>query len=470
MKMLVQFASLRPNPFRDFAVDPIDGPENDNAEVGHISAITKLKESIEEDGFWGGVVVRQSPSEPGAFEIAAGHHRIEAAKLAGINSAELAVLPLDDSGMVRVYGRENATQRGVMSSAVAGTVAAALRLVLKDASACSDEESSTGNFASSSHGGSQIGDKTIGRPAILHIIGNVPGMNDSKVKEQLAILKSSGDYRRIVEEAAEESRRIRADLERKADEARVAAEEAEARRAAAEEARKAAQKAAQEAREEAQKRAAEKRAADASVAERKAQEQANEGRRAAEKASAAVAVAEKAERKSEAAVEKTVDPKFDKNFDYQGVSKWLHNENQIRAFRKWCTGAGITPYLPVDGQEAVAKALAVHAAKHKIELSAAFINQKATELLISAKAVETKTLNKEEKAKLAAKDMADKVRAYQADFSRNCRGMISAGVQLAALSKKWPNNSAFPITAEFRTALRDVNTVIGQLLKEIPCE
>jgi multidrug efflux pump subunit AcrA (membrane-fusion protein) len=357
-----------------------------------------------------------------------------------------------------------------MSSAVAGTVAAALRLVLKNASACSDEETSTGNFASSSYGGSQIGDKTIGRPAILRIIGNVPGMNDSKVKEQVAILKSSGDYRRIVEEEAEKARQHRAELERKAEEARQAAEEAEARRAAAEAARKAAQKAAQEAREEAQKRAAEKAAADAAVAEQRAQERAEVERRASEKAAAAVVIAEKVERKSEAAVEKTDDPKFDKNFDYQGVSKWLHNENQIRAFRKWCTGAGITPYLPVDGQEAVAKSLAVHAAKHGVELSAAFINQKATEMFIGAKAVETRDFTKEEKAKLAAKDLADKARAYQADFSRGCRGMISAGAHLAALSKKWPKNSVFPITAEFRTALRDANTVIAQLLKEIPCE
>lgn len=468
--MLVQFACLRPNPFRDFAVDPIDGPENDNPEVGHISAITKLKESIQEDGFWGGVVVRKSPAEPGAFEIAAGHHRIEAAKLAGITSAELAVLPLDDSGMVRVYGRENATQRGVMSSAVAGTVAAALRLVLKNASGCSDEESSPDNFISSTHGGSKLGDKSVGRPAIMAIIGNVPGMNEPKVQEQLAILKSSGDYRRIVTEEAEAATRVREDLERKAEEARIAAEEAEARRAAAEEARKVAQKAAQEAKAAAEKRAAEKAAADAAVAEQKAQERAEVDRRLAEAAAARAAKAEQVEQKAEAAAEKAEGETFDQSFDYQGVSKWLHNENQIRAFRKWCTGAGITPYLSVDGQEAVAKALAVHAAKHGIELSAAFINQKATEMLIGAKAVEAKGLDREEKAKLAAKDLADKVRSFQADFSRSCRGMISAGAQLASLSKKWPKNSVFPITPEFRTALRDANTVIVQLLKEIPCE
>ena len=128
--MIVSLASLKPNPFRDFTVDPIDGPDNDNAEIGYVSAVTKLRESIEQDGFWGGVVVNQT--DDGLY-IIAGHHRIEAAKLAGMDTADLVVFQnLDANSQIRIYGRENATQRGSSSHALTGTVAAALRKVAMD--------------------------------------------------------------------------------------------------------------------------------------------------------------------------------------------------------------------------------------------------------------------------------------------------------------------------------------------------
>jgi hypothetical protein len=143
MKMIVTLASLKPNPYRDFTVDPIDGPENDNSEIGYVSAVTKLRESIEQDGFWGGVVVNQTDDDE--IFIIAGHHRIEAAKLAGIDKAELVVFKnLDPNSQIRIYGRENATQRGGSTHALTGTVAAALRKVAMDQALIPDVRNQTG--------------------------------------------------------------------------------------------------------------------------------------------------------------------------------------------------------------------------------------------------------------------------------------------------------------------------------------
>jgi len=61
---------------------------------------------------------------------------------------------------------------------IMGEVAAALRMKAKEAALAS-----TGEVTSSRHGGSKVGDKSIGRPAILDILRNVPGITENSVNE-----------------------------------------------------------------------------------------------------------------------------------------------------------------------------------------------------------------------------------------------------------------------------------------------
>src|SRR5262245_19154228 len=118
-KMRVNLRALQPNPMRDFVIDPIDA-----------ATVERLRQSIAEDGFWGGIVCRRLAN--GTFQIGAGHHRIEAALQVGISTADLFVAEdMDDAAMIRVYARENATQRGLSSTALTGTVAAAMKYVAK---------------------------------------------------------------------------------------------------------------------------------------------------------------------------------------------------------------------------------------------------------------------------------------------------------------------------------------------------
>jgi hypothetical protein len=65
------------------------------------------------------------------IQIGAGHHRIRAAIKAGTEYADLFAGEFDDSSMIRVYARENATQRGNSGTAFAGSVAAAIKFIAK---------------------------------------------------------------------------------------------------------------------------------------------------------------------------------------------------------------------------------------------------------------------------------------------------------------------------------------------------
>jgi hypothetical protein len=85
--------------------------------------------------------------------------------------------------VVRIYARENATQRGNTSTALAGSIAAALReIMLRDLF--------TVEINSEKRGGHNR--DGIGREAILAELRGIPGISDNVVRQQLANLKSSG--------------------------------------------------------------------------------------------------------------------------------------------------------------------------------------------------------------------------------------------------------------------------------------
>ena len=213
---LVKLKELKPNPRRDFKVDPIDAEE-----------VNILAKSIHQHGFWGGTVCRKL--DDGSLEIVAGHRRVAAAIEAGEKEAELFVGRFDEPSIIRVYATENATQRGNTSTAVTGSVASALRYLVK-AILKNDEgiwqicqkgdlEKIRGNLTS---------EKGIGRDIIERFLVGVPGINESVIKDQLANLKVSGDYARIVKEVSGEIEQER--LEAEAELKRAEQEAAEAKK------------------------------------------------------------------------------------------------------------------------------------------------------------------------------------------------------------------------------------------------
>jgi ParB-like chromosome segregation protein Spo0J len=188
--MIIQLKKLKPNPTRDFKVDPVDQQQ-----------IKKLVGSINDYGFWGGTVCRHGNNN-GDIEVVAGWTRVQAAIEKGIKSADLFVGDFDDIATAKAYTIENTTQRGNTVTALAGSVATAISqlakaLLLDDrhmSQICDMSqkawESARGNFTSS---------KGIGEVLIASFLEGT-GIKLSEIREQLASLKKSGDYKRIITE------------------------------------------------------------------------------------------------------------------------------------------------------------------------------------------------------------------------------------------------------------------------------
>jgi hypothetical protein len=191
--MQVDLRDLKPNPLRDFTVDPLDE-----------EIVKKLKQSITQDGFWGGVVARKVKG--GDIQVAAGWHRVKAALKAGIDRADIFVSrDMDDAKLVRIYANENALQRGNTGTAITGTIAAAIHYLAKGI--LTGGLSEIGQSSLEIARGRIATEDGIGRDLILKFLSDVPGIGQHVIVQQLGILKASGDYTRIIDQVKEEIER-----------------------------------------------------------------------------------------------------------------------------------------------------------------------------------------------------------------------------------------------------------------------
>jgi hypothetical protein len=469
--MQVELKQLKNNPTRDFKVDPI---EDERVEV--------LKKSIQDDGFWGGVVCRM---QNGDIQIAAGHHRILAAIAAGLRYADLTVIKdMDDARMSRIYAVENATQRGDSGTARTGSVASALRILAKAVmtghvsiilETCNEKARSiiTGLFEKQGE---------IGATLILKVLHDVPGITTYSIQKSLDTLKASGHYTRIVSEVKDQvdqenkealARLKQAEIEQaKAEKAARAAEERERK---AEEARKEAAAQAKAAREEREKKQAELETKRAELERKRAEEEAKLAKKREEEAAKAMEEfnsLRKTKEVAEGAVEES--SKHERVFDYEGVVKYLDNNYQIEVFKELVLGPGIKPYISVNQQATLAKELKSRfeelrqeAKKNKktIEFTGQFIRDNITSLLLGAKTTERKISRDEDRKKLEQADWSQKYKSALNDFTLHLRGMLKAGTLLNSLSKKRPSGAAVPaIGSDFRNGLRALITMAETML------
>jgi hypothetical protein len=285
--------------------------------------------------------------------------------------------------MIRVYARENATQRGNTSAALAGSVASAVKFIAK---AIIINDSSAQRFLSRR----DLGDLRarlvaknggVGQTAVVAFLKDTPGINDGVVQQQLANLKTSGEYARIMKE-------VRKEVVEETDDAEV-------------------------------------------IALAKAAEDAASGK--------------------------------EKTFDFEGVSKQLKNDNQVKAFRDWATAPGVAPHLDVNDQKKVAKRLVEAAKEQDVELSGSFIRQNASDMLTEAK-VKEKRISKEEESSARERNAQTKLDFYQENFERNWRGTASMALKIAELLDS--NKSlGFKFRSSFMSALRDARLTLDKLEK-----
>ena len=117
MKKLIE--QIKPNPHRNFDIYPI----------GDIQ-IKLLMDSIEDVGMFLGLPARKVGNY---YEIACGHHRLEALKRTGATHVDLAVKNYTDDEMLKIMIRENSTQRGNENfGAVLDSVGAVLVQIVKE--------------------------------------------------------------------------------------------------------------------------------------------------------------------------------------------------------------------------------------------------------------------------------------------------------------------------------------------------
>jgi hypothetical protein len=386
MKMRVQLKTLQPNPHRDFTVDPISD-----------AAVAALKQSIKQDGFWGGAVVTKIDGE---MFIACGHTRTRAAIESGIKEADLYVVPdMSDEQLIRIYARENSTQRGNNSSAIAGTVASALKYLARQAFGNSPENSGLFDGNSIRQG--------IGTSQILDFLGeNV--LKRSDIEQQLANLKSSGDYARILEEVQEE-------IEEEVGETLAELEE----------------------KVETAKRADVKAKAEEQIA----------------------SVIKKQEKLAE-----IIEKNSERTFDLEGVSKHLNVTSHLTTFRELCEKH--SKLLPVRSQAGLAKALVASAAKNSRngEVTSRYISEAFIDQLTGAKRVQGQ-IDKEESDRLSRQSWNNRADSYQTHAAAGARMFNNNIFSLAELHKTKPKGVTLHLNTDLRNAVADVKETLARLAK-----
>jgi ParB-like chromosome segregation protein Spo0J len=213
--MDIRLELIRPNPFRDFELHPIDDEQ-----------VEKLKASIDADGFWASVVARQVGEY---YEIAFGHHRIEAARGLSKTHVPIEVRELSDWQMVHMLASENATQRGSTAAACLDAIAAISRVLAYNLLRWDEVQfwQNCHNFRGSyaeCRGRLEAG-SGIGRPCVEGFAAK-DAFTGHQIRDAIAILKESGRMADIIAAA-----RDRADAELRAEQeaAELALEEAEQR-------------------------------------------------------------------------------------------------------------------------------------------------------------------------------------------------------------------------------------------------
>ena len=123
----VSISDVAPNPFRRLDLYPLDE-----------SKIAKLVLSIDRTDFWDNVVARKSN---GHFQIAYGHHRMEAVKrkLGKNAKVSLIVRDLDDETMLKMMAADNDDAYNLTPAFILETVAAAASFIGKQNSAAAGD-------------------------------------------------------------------------------------------------------------------------------------------------------------------------------------------------------------------------------------------------------------------------------------------------------------------------------------------
>jgi len=338
--MMIKLEMVEYNPYRDLALDPINK-----------NTVDKMKASITDLGFWGGLAVRKVGDK---YQLAFGHHRLEALLELGWEKADLNVVKYDDDQMVRAMVVENATQRGAEGGATIDSVAGIVRRIGYLLLTQSKEELELSKIFESSRNGVEtaktlfLAGNGVGEPVICNY---EPSLSANSVRQALVVLKESNHLHTLMLAIKDVIAIEQVQAQEKADEAKT------------------------------------QKAKDAAQVDADKLQESEE--KAAEAAEAAVR-------------EQHYNPLVESIFN---------RESHAKAFRDVVTSDNGKEFIPVDRQLDIAVAIIADAKKEKKSLSAKFIRDKVMCVLSEAlgfrKAQREKLL--QENANLKAQDSWKKI-------------------------------------------------------------
>lgn len=466
--MRLPISKLRDNPFRDFTLYPLDEDQ-----------VRRLAQSMKSVGFFSGISAR--PVAGGFYELAAGHHRKAAAKLAKVDEVEAIVENYSDEQMVQVMALENLAQRGHNAAAILDSVAAYSRLVTRQillgegvASKYLDATGSKGGGVSLVRMQQDIASDGPGMRVLYRAMNgfakearkenkDAENVTETDIQNAIATLKAGGVMGTLVVEvyASVEAIRAKRDAAAKA----AAEREAKAEREAAAKAEREA-----EAKRRASEAAAKTKAAAAAGAKAKAASaarQAEADRKAAEKESKAaaerVAATEKKEREEAERLEREREAvaalaTADAPYDIHCVA-CFEGEGQEVAFREAVTSPTGLEYIRKDEQLALAKL--VRADIDEIKKRRGMKPGPATVRSITFDHImhvvrEQKNVDADEQARVLKENLRDRIDERWKTIRRGMLQAEGALLNLIEDQKAWPPDEPFPYDMEVIDRITEV--------------
>jgi hypothetical protein len=177
--MIILVKDLKPNPYRKINKYPIDKYK-----------IEALKNSIKETDFWDNILARSSKS---GYQIAYGHHRLQALKELGIKEVDIPVKELDDSTMIKIMANENMAEWSSNTGVILETIQVAKEYLEGEIEKYSYEEilgiDFFSDFINSKQSYANCKSQGIGLPILKKFLG--ANWTDHYIQSALSILKNA---------------------------------------------------------------------------------------------------------------------------------------------------------------------------------------------------------------------------------------------------------------------------------------
>ncbi len=182
LEMKIKVVDLESNPFRNLKKYPLSQEK-----------INGLKISIKENGFWGGILVRKHPTKEGKYQMAFGHHRLQAVKESEyIYVDNTIVIKLTDDDMLHRMFAENHETWGARPSCILENVEGARNRLLNILDKYSWDragENTRSTWTDEVAFNKAKTDKVVGKTIILRYLGGL--YNEDQVKNALNVLKEA---------------------------------------------------------------------------------------------------------------------------------------------------------------------------------------------------------------------------------------------------------------------------------------